>query len=291
MRDPGGPEQPEISLLTGEYVKLARMERLKHDNIVFYRFNSLRHLAGLDHAVFTRRGGISPSPFDSLNVGATVGDAFSNVQANRERMAGVIGVQEADNRTVWQVHGTNVFVARQDEPATSPPPQADGIITGDPGVPLVMRFADCVPILFYDPVRRVIGMAHAGWRGTVQGIGPATLAAMERTFGSCPEDIICGIGPAIGPCCYEVGPEVVAEVRSAFPHPNGLLVKPVNGGRSRFDLWAANERALREAGARHVEVAGLCTACQNYEFFSHRADAGRTGRFGAIIVMRDREAA
>jgi YfiH family protein len=267
------------------------MERLRYNNIIFYRFNSLRHRSGLNHAIFTRRGGVSPSPFDSLNFGATVGDAYSNVQANRQRMADVLGVQEAESRTVWQVHSANVIAVRQGEPPVSPPPQADGIITGDPDVPLVMRFADCVPILFYDPVQRAIGLAHAGWRGTVQGIGPATLSAMERTFGSRPEDIVCGIGPAIGPCCYEVGPEVIAEVRNAFPHPNGLIVLPANGGRSHFDLWAANERALREAGVRSVEVAGLCTSCQNYEFFSHRAEAGRTGRFGAMIVMQDKEAA
>jgi YfiH family protein len=267
------------------------MERLKHNNVIFYQFDSLRHLPGLNHAIFTRHGGISPSPFDSLNVGATVGDAYSNVQANRQRMAGVLGIQEAESRTAWQVHGADVIAVRQGEPSTSPPPQGDGLITDDPGVPLVMRFADCVPILLYDPVQRAIGMAHAGWRGTVQGIGPATVRAMERTFGSRPEDIVCGIGPAIGPCCYEVGPEVIAAVHSAFPHPNGLIVSPVNGGRSHFDLWAANERALREAGVENVEVAGLCTSCHNYEFFSHRAEAGRTGRFGAIVVMQDEEAA
>jgi YfiH family protein len=266
------------------------MERLTHHNITFYQFNSLRHLSGLKHAVFTRRGGVSPSPFDSLNVGATVGDAYSNVQANRKRMASVLGVQDAESRTAWQVHGKNVIVARQGDPPESPPPKGDGLITSDPNVPLVMRFADCAPILFYDPVQRVIGMAHAGWRGTVEGVAPATVKAMQRTFDSNPENILCGIGPAIGPCCYEVGPEVIAEVRNAFSHPNGLIVPSVNGGRSHFDLWAANERALQEVGIRHIEVAGLCTACQNYEFFSHRAEAGRTGRFGAMIVMQNGEA-
>lgn len=262
------------------------MERIRRDDLVYYQFESLRPLTGVTHGVFTRRGGESPPPFDSLNVGSTVGDDAANVLANRRRVAEVLGVAEAATRSTWQVHGADVIVARRDDPPANPPRKADGIITADAGVPLIMRFADCAPLLFFDPVRRVIGLAHAGWRGTLAGVGPATVRAMADHFGSRPWDIIAGIGPAIGPCCYEVGDEVVAQVRQTFPHSPKLLIPPVNGHRGpHFDLWAANEQALRSAGVQQVETARLCTACQSYEFFSHRAEAGRTGRFAALIAL------
>lgn len=256
--------------------------------MVLYRFENLQHHPGLEHAVFTRRGGVSPPPFDSLNLGSTVGDDDANVQANRLRMASALGVSEADTRTTWQVHGADVVVAWRDEPQGWPPPKADAIITGDAGVALVMRFADCVPILLYDPVRRVAGLAHAGWRGTLAGVAPAVLLAMHEAFGTRPADVVAGIGPAIGPCCYEVGPEVVAGARECFPGAPDVIVLPVNGhGGPHFDLWAANAYALRRAGVEHVEVAGLCTSCQNYDFFSHRAEAGQTGRFGVGIALKE----
>lgn len=264
------------------------MERMKHNDVVFYQFAALRPQTGLVHGIFTRRGGTSAPPFDSLNVGSTVGDDQDNVLANRRRVAEAMGFEEADTRTVWQVHGDDVFVARRGEPAADPPPKADGVITADPGLPLVMRFADCVPIVFFDPVRRVIGLAHAGWRGTVAGVGPATVRAMQQHFGSDPGDLIAGIGPAIGPCCYEVGQEVVLQVREAFPGEHRLILPPLNGHRgAHFDLWAANEAALRSAGVGHVETARICTSCQSYDFFSHRAEAGRTGRFAALIALKD----
>jgi hypothetical protein len=167
------------------------------------------------------------------------------------------------------------------------PPQADGIITDAHDVPLVMRFADCVPVLLYDPVKRAIGLAHAGWRGTVAGIGPATVQAMVDTYGSRPADIVAGVGPSIGPCCYEVGPEVVAQVRETFGTTRGLVEPETEAHGPHLDLWEANRRALEKAGVQRIELSGLCTACHTHEFFSHRAEAGRTGRFGVILVLPD----
>lgn len=265
------------------------MERIKHQDLIFYQFGALQPLPGLRHGIFTRRGGTSAPPFDSLNVGATVGDEWASVLENRQRVATAMDVAEEDTRTTWLVHGADVIVARRDDPPTETPPKADGIITAERGLPLVMRYADCVPLLFVDPVRHVVGLAHAGWRGTLAGVGPATVRAMTETFGTRPADIVAGIGPAIGPCCYEVGQEVVVQVRDVFgSDAPSLLVPPFNGHRGpHFNLWAANERLLREAGVKNIEAARLCTSCHNYEFFSHRAEAGRTGRFAAIIVLGD----
>jgi len=207
--------------------------------------------------------------------------------ANRAKMAETLGLRDEDSQTTWQVHGATVIAAPGKPTNGDVPPKADGIITDRRGVPLVMRFADCVPLLFYDPVRQAIGLAHAGWRGTVAGIGPATVQAMVDTYGSRPEDIVAGVGPSIGPCHYEVGPEVVAQVREVFGSMQGLIQVGSESHGPHLDLWEANRRALEKAGLRRIEVSGLCTACHTHEFFSHRGEAGRTGRFGAIIVMPD----
>jgi hypothetical protein len=220
-------------------------------------------------------------------VGLTVGDDVASVQANRQLVAEALGFDDEDARTTWQVHGADVIVLRGRDPQAWPPPQADAIVTAEPGLPLVMRFADCVPLAFHDPVREVIGIAHAGWRGTLAGIGPATVLTMQVAFGCQPEDIIAGVGPSIGPCCYEVGDDVVEQVSDSFGATTGLLHQTEgNGHRPHFDLWAANARKLADTGVRRIEVAGLCTASMTHEFFSHRAENGRTGRFAAAMMLR-----
>jgi YfiH family protein len=259
------------------------MLRVERDGLVFYQFEALSSEAGLVHGVFTRLGGVSAPPFDSLNTSISVGDDQANVEANRRAMYAAFGIPPEHVRTVWQVHSADVVVINGKQPQAWPPPQADIIITQQPGLGLTMRFADCVPMLLYDPTRRVIGMAHAGWRGTVQHVGQVAVQAMHDAFGCDPAGIIAGIGPSIGPCCYEVGPEVVAEVAAAFGGADGLVASRP-GGVTHLDLWAANRRALRQAGVERVEVAGLCTACRHDEFFSHRAE-GMTGRFGALAGL------
>jgi YfiH family protein len=262
------------------------MQRIEQDSQVYYQFDRLRQFARLSHGIFTRQGGVSGPPFASLNVGSTVGDEQANVRENRERLARTLGVRDADIQTTWQVHGANVLVLREAD-SQWPPPKADALVTDRVGLPLGMRFADCVPLLFYDPVKKVLGMAHAGWRGTAAGVGPATVEAMGETFGCRPADIVAGIGPSIGPARYEVGLEVAAAIGAAFGDVDGLIVYP-NGGSARphLDLWEANRRALQMAGVKQIEVAAMCTASNVDEFYSHRAEAGRTGRFGALAVLR-----
>lgn len=258
------------------------MQRREIDGLAYYYFESL----SAPHGIFTRLGGLSKGHLKSLNVGATVGDDPLNVSANRRRMLAALDLEPDTIRTAWQVHGHTVLVANGKEP---PPdarsPQADGIITDTPGLGLMLRFADCVPIVFHDPTRDVIGIAHAGWRGTVAGVGPATVRAMGQTYGCRPSDLVVGLGPSICASHYRVGPEVVTAVSEAFGDTDGL-VWPGADGTPHLDLWAANKRALHAAGVTQVEVGGLCTACRNDEFFSHRAEDGRTGRFGALITLK-----
>ena len=263
------------------------MRRITQGDLAFYQFETLADASGLAHGVYTRLGGRSAEPFDTLNVGATVGDDPACVRANRNLMYGAMGVSEEDVRTTWQVHGAEVIVIDGHTPQTWPPPQADGIVTQYPGIALVMRFADCVPLLFYDPVQHVIGMAHAGWRGTVVGAGPAVVKTMCEVFGCTCADIIVGIGPSIGPCCYEVGAEVVEQMGVAFGSVDNMVSPAQNGHGAHLDLWAANHHALRGVGIEQVEIARVCTACNTQEFYSHRAERGRTGRFGALIMLQE----
>lgn len=258
------------------------MQRTEKDGLVYYRFENLR----VPHGVFTRLGGTSVGHLRSLNVGSTVGDEPHRVETNRARMLAALSLEPDAQRTVWQVHSATVLVANGQEPQPdgAPPPKADGLITDRPGLGLVMRFADCVPMIFHDPTRGVIGIAHAGWRGTVSNVGPALIRALQEMYGSRPADLIVGIGPSICADHYPVGPEVVAAVSETFGDTAGL-VWPDAEGNQHLDLWAANERALREAGVEQVDVSGLCTACRTDEFFSHRAEQGRTGRFGAVVTL------
>jgi YfiH family protein len=148
----------------------------------------------------------------------------------------------------------------------------------------MMRFADCVPILLHDPERKVVGIAHAGWMGTVKGTVRFAVEALQQRFGSKLKDIRAGIGPSIGPDHYEVGPEVVEQVRQAFQGDASKLLSK-GTGRMKFDLWTANRLLLEKAGVDQVEMAELCTACHTKDWYSHRAEKGRTGRFGAIIAL------
>jgi YfiH family protein len=160
------------------------------------------------------------------------------------------------------------------------------MVTDRPGLALTMRFADCAPILLYDPVHHAAGIAHAGWRGTVLSAAASVVETMRAAFGTRPQDVQAGIGPSIGPDRYQVGEEVAAAVQGAFEQTEGLI-RRAGDGTTYLDLWAANRLALERAGVGQIEVAGLCTATRTDEFYSHRAESGRTGRFGVVLALAD----
>ncbi|MFZ1268110.1 MAG: peptidoglycan editing factor PgeF [Anaerolineae bacterium] len=256
-----------------------------HDIPVF-QFSSLAGHAGLVYAISTRRGGVSPAPWNSLNLSHTRGDDTDRVNENHRRLCAALNIPADALTNAYQVHGAQVGLIGTAQRGQRQM-DTDALITATPDTPLLLRFADCTPILLYDPVHHALGLAHAGWRGTVAGISTATVRAMQTAFGSRPADLLAGIGPAIGPCCYEVGDEVVEAVQQAFSNPAALL-PPGRRTRRHFDLWAANTQQLREAGVRQIESAELCTACHHDWFFSHRAAAGRCGHFGAIAMLAAR---
>lgn len=254
-------------------------------NVRYYQFESLPTNA-VTHGIFTRHGGVSPAPWASLNVGGLVGDARENVLANMQRIFDAMGRSLSTLYDAWQVHGARIVVARSPRPKDQPHEKADGIITNNPKITLFMRFADCVPILLYDPVNKAIGIAHAGWRGTVEQVGYAIVKSMADEFATSPEDVIACIGPSIGPEKYRVGQDVIQEVTRVFAEDVQQVVRQVNG-YYYLDLWAANRIALHKAGVKHVEVAQICTASHTSDWYSYRAENGHTGRFGALIALTE----
>jgi len=251
--------------------------------IPYLQFHSFSGDPALQHAVFTRQGGVSPAPFASLNLSVSVPDEKDNVYANRRRAYGLYGRDTGSVVHAHLVHGNDVArVTRADDGTWAS--RVDGIITDEPGCALTMNFADCAPILLYDPRRRAIGIGHAGWKGAIVDLPGAMVRAMQQTFGSRPQDLLAAVGPCIGPCCYEVGQEVISAVHDAFSRPEALL-RDNGGARPYFDLPAANRVNLQRAGVQQVEMSGYCTACRTDLFFSHRAEKGRTGRFGAILML------
>lgn len=258
------------------------MKRIHKDDLAYYQFSQW---SGLTHGIFTRSGGVSQAPWASLNMGGNVGDDPKAVRHNHERMYAALGVADSRACSVWQVHSADAVLADGPVRGRRWLALADGMVTDRPGIPLSMRFADCTPLMFYDPVQGVIGIAHAGWRGTVQGMGGNVVRLMARAYGCKPANIQAAIGPSIGPEHYQVGEEVVAAVYEHFGTTDGLIRRDSADGTAYLDLWAANHLELERAGVEQIEVAAICTVRNNHEFYSHRAEKGRTGRFGAVICL------
>ena len=258
------------------------MEQVKHDDLVYYRFGMW---SNLNHGIFTRKGGVSPAPWSGLNLGGNVGDHHTAVQHNQNLIYQSLKLASDRVCSVWQVHSADTIIVDGPVEGRRWIALADGMITNCPNTPLFMRFADCTPLLFHDPVRHVIGIAHAGWRGTVTGVGANTIKAMAAAFGCNPADVQAGIGPSIGPESYQVGEEVVKAVYDYFGTTDGLICRDRADGSAYLDLWAANRLDLERAGVQQIEVAAIDTATHTDEFFSHRAEKGKTGRFGAILSL------
>lgn len=248
-----------------------------------YFFDSLED-CGVIQAIFTRQGGVSKTPFTSLNVGGTVGDEPEHVRENRHRAFHAMGRSPESLYDVWQVHGREVVCVEAPRSPDAPHLKADAILTNRPEVSLFMRFADCVPVLLVDPERRVAGIVHAGWQGTVKRAPQAAIEVMGGCYGSRPEDVRACIGPSIGPDHYEVGPEVAAQFQSSFGSRAAELLS-LRDGRYHLDLWAANRLTLQECGVKQIEVSGICTTCHLDDWYSHRGENGKTGRFGALLAL------
>jgi YfiH family protein len=258
------------------------MQQIENNGLIYYQ-SAL--LDAVQHGIFTRHGGTSPVPWAALNLGGTVGDDVQAVRRNHELIYQVLDLDASQACTTWQVHGADVIVAHAPVQGRKWLARADGVITNKANLPLVMRFADCVPLLFYDPKQKAIGLAHAGWRGTVQGMGSNTVKAMQQAYGSQPEDIRVVIGPSISQEKFQVGEEVLEAVENHFGTVEGLMERDPSDGTAYVDLWEANRRDLEAVGVKHIEISGICTYQNTHDFYSHRAERGKTGRFGVVMSL------
>lgn len=219
----------------------------------------------------------------------STGDSFENVRRNRALFLSALNVSSTSVTSARLSHGNNVTAFRAGHPLLETRDKEAGIVHSDavvseiPGQYFTMTFADCVPLMFSDERRGVIAAAHAGWRGTALGIAAMTVRLMQNGFGCRAEDIIAAIGPSIGPCCFAVGDEVP----KSFEAQGWPAALAQTDGGPKIDLWATNRRQLQESGVRreNIEVAGICTSCSVDRFYSHRAEAGRTGRFALCIGL------
>ena len=239
------------------------------------RFENLSRVPGIVHAISTRSGGVSRNRCASLNVSYSVGDDVDNVNENLRRLSDGVGTQRERLFVAYQVHGRDVTLV---EPDSDPQPRCDVLITRSPEQTLMLRYADCTPVLLADTKRGAVAAVHAGWRGSAVRAAGAAVTALADAFGSDPKDLVAGIGPAIGPCCYGVGQDVA----DAFADRPWLI------SDNKLDLWEANRQALVESGipTDNIEVAGICTQCESERFFSHRANRGQpAGRFAALIGL------
>ncbi len=241
--------------------------------IPFWRFPGLGAERGLVHGVFSRHGGVSPEPFDTLNVAWNVGDEPGTVAVNRERIQATLG--GAPLVAVNQVHGRDIRVIR-DPADVATTAEADAMITDHPGALLMIQTADCQAILLYDAVTPALGMVHAGWRGSVQNLAARTVEKMTAVFGSRPESMRAAIGPSLGPCCGEF-------IR--FQEELPAVMWSYRSG-NYFDFWAITRDQLAAAGipSDRIEIAGICTVCRHDFFFSYRAE-NRTGRFATVAGL------
>lgn len=246
-------------------------------------FGHLSAQTGVAHAITTRHGGLSEPPFDTLNLAYHVGDSDVAVRANRLLAAKALGVDAKGLVFMNQVHGNEVV-------CISAPPEAplacDALITDTPGLTLGIMVADCVPLIFYDPQNRAIGVAHAGWKGTLLQIAAQTVHQMAQAFKSRPEKLLVGIGPCIGGDCYEVDEKVADPWQRELPEAFYPALKKHGKDRWRLDLQRANRLMLQETGVpdRQIETMALCTHCEP-SLYSYRRDQ-KTGRFAGLISLR-----
>lgn len=261
------------------------MIRHEADGMRFYRFENIPDDA-VNYGIFTRLGGVSEGIHYSLNLGRTCGDNRERVLENHHRVYTLLQRSLDSRYNVWQVHGTKIHFAGQALKPGSIPQPGDGIFTDNPEVTLAMVFADCLPLLFYSPKGRAIGIVHSGWQGTLCRIAEVAVREACQKYGCEPADWRVGIGPGICGSCYEVGEDVRAKFLKNWGPKAEPYFKPQDG-RYLLDLPKAVKDTLRESGVENIENSQICTAENLTEWFSYRKEKGATGRFGVVMALKE----
>ena len=261
------------------------------NGVTYLTFDALEK-AGVRHGFSTRLGGVSKGHLASMNLSFHRGDTRENVLTNFQRIGDAIGFDWRKLVMSAQIHETKIREVTNENQGEGilkdTVPGIDGLITKEKALPLYTSFADCVPLMFYDPVQKAAALAHSGWRGTVAKIGEKMTRTFEKMYGSDPKDLIVVIGPSICRKCYEVSEDVIEEFGKIFSRKDLEEIAISKGkGKYMLDLWKANEKILLSAGIapEHVQLPDLCTCCNSDKLFSHRASHGKRGNLGAFIVL------
>ena len=271
-----------------------RSTRIRREKGVTYISFPLLEREGVVCAFTTRLGGVSTGDCTSMNLSFTRGDREEDVRENYRLMGECLSIDMNQAVLSHQVHKTDIHIVTEEDRGRGISLEKaslfekDGLMTNRKGIPLVTFFADCVPLIFYDPVKRVIASSHSGWKGTVGKIGEKTVAMMEQEMGCRREDILAVIGPSICQDCYEVSADVALQFENVFSREQyeEMIIEKENG-KYQLDLWKANEFILLDAGIRreHLAVTDLCTCCNKEFLFSHRASHGRRGNLSVILCL------
>ncbi|MBX9667632.1 MAG: peptidoglycan editing factor PgeF [Candidatus Obscuribacterales bacterium] len=246
----------------------------------------LMELDFVNHAFTTRIGGNSRAPFDSFNLGGQLkeDELKLDAHANRKQLCKALSINYQDLVVPGQVHSRNVELVEGN--GELPDLKAvDGLITSRPATPLLLHFADCVPVIVVEKKSRLIGIFHAGWRGTAAGIVRHGVEQMVSLLGADPAHMVGAIGPAIGSCCYPTSGEVIEALKATVSEIDGLISEHKSGQQAP-ELKAINAMQLLEAGVHEVDVSDYCTACNPDVFYSHRQSGGSTGRQGALVCIK-----
>lgn len=265
----------------------------EQEGVVYYTFPAFDALPFVRHGFSTRLGGVSEGIFASMNLSFTRGDDPAAVRENFRRFCTAAGMDDRQVVISAQEHHVQIRNVTADDRGRGVDRERgytdiDGLLTDEPGVVLCTQYADCVPLLFVDPVKRVVGTSHSGWKGTVARIGAVTVERMAADYGCRREDILAGVAPSIGPCCFEVDEPVYLVFQQAGLLDTGCFEEKA-GGKYHLNLWEINRRILLEAGlsAEHVTVTDLCTRCRPDLFWSHRAAGAQRGSLAAFIALAD----
>ncbi|MCL1991106.1 MAG: peptidoglycan editing factor PgeF [Defluviitaleaceae bacterium] len=260
------------------------MVKKEKEGIIYYEFEHFNQTGLVNHCFSTRIGGVSKAPYASMNLAYHMGDVASDVDTNFKRISEAVGFDAALIVMSNQVHDAKLHVV---ENQTVVPAGIDGLITQVPGYALTTYYADCVPLLFLDPVKKVIANAHSGWCGTVAGIGCDMVDKLVHDFGCDPVDLLVGIGPSISLTHFEVGREVVEVFEKRFSWSTGYL-QQTSHEKWHIDLIGINRALLLRCGvkAAHIDCSDLCTyECPDL-FFSHRRDGTARGNMAAMIALK-----
>lgn len=267
------------------------MEQTRAGVPVLYA-DGIEAAGGVAHGFSTRLGGVSQGAFTSLNLGLTRGDDPEHVRENYRRFLSAVGASGKAFAMCDQVHGDTVrAITTADVKGDLYGKlhyEADGMMTAIPGVALVVFSADCIPVLLYDPVRRVIAAVHSGWRGTAAGIVTRAVERMGQVYGCRPENILAAIGPGIGPCCFETHEDVPNAMMAAVASPALPFIKIKENGKFSVDLKGINAKRLELAGLdpANIAVCRDCTACMEEKYWSHRRQGTERGSMAAVIELR-----